>query len=264
MPAKAPIDENVKFLFACLIRSDYKTIDFTRVAADFNINPAAARMRWSRLKKTINMDDIAASVLGGKKRRNGGRVRLPSPASVKVEDVPSQLSLPPPPPPPAAAREDVILKEEEAVEEEEAAPVLFTGLPEPQKCRRAEGGKERVSIPVVDEDDGLTGGFAATQVPHLPRVAGATAVAGIPPAAAETEVPGMKAEPPTLPEAPPVLVVQAPTSTLKSEQKIQLEEEIAMKSEPPPSEEMRETTGGSAVTVILTANGSKKRKLEST
>jgi len=26
MPAKAPIDENVKFLFACLIRSDYKTV----------------------------------------------------------------------------------------------------------------------------------------------------------------------------------------------------------------------------------------------
>lgn len=75
MPAKAPVDENVKFLFACLLRSDYKTvgqpsplqshslthqtqIDFARVAADFSINPAAARMRWSRLKKTINPDEF--------------------------------------------------------------------------------------------------------------------------------------------------------------------------------------------------------------
>ncbi|KAI5845294.1 hypothetical protein DFP73DRAFT_50341 [Morchella snyderi] len=57
MPAKAPLDENVKFLYSCLIRSDYKTIDFSRVAADFAINPAAARMRWSRLKKSINPDD---------------------------------------------------------------------------------------------------------------------------------------------------------------------------------------------------------------
>lgn len=35
----------------------YIQIDFSRVAADFSINPAAARMRWSRLKKSINPDD---------------------------------------------------------------------------------------------------------------------------------------------------------------------------------------------------------------
>lgn len=31
------------------------------MAADFSINPAAARMRWSRLKKSINPDDIASN-----------------------------------------------------------------------------------------------------------------------------------------------------------------------------------------------------------
>ncbi|KAF8248537.1 hypothetical protein K440DRAFT_583359, partial [Wilcoxina mikolae CBS 423.85] len=53
MPAKAPVDENVRFLYSCLIRSDYHYIDFHMVAADFGINPAAARMRWARLRKNI-------------------------------------------------------------------------------------------------------------------------------------------------------------------------------------------------------------------
>ena len=95
MPAKAPVDENVHFLYSCLIRSDYhyarsypmqptapptnticKQIDFHLVAADFAINPAAARMRWSRLRKNIalnsgfkNDPNIALLSSQGKKKR---------------------------------------------------------------------------------------------------------------------------------------------------------------------------------------------------
>ncbi|KAI5812935.1 hypothetical protein BZA77DRAFT_390269 [Pyronema omphalodes] len=82
MPAKAPVDENVRFLYSCLIRSDYHCIDFHRVANDFGINPAAARMRWSRLRKNIAINSNFKNdpnIPGGyvaqtekKKRKNDG------------------------------------------------------------------------------------------------------------------------------------------------------------------------------------------------
>ncbi|PUU79339.1 hypothetical protein B9Z19DRAFT_1100871 [Tuber borchii] len=272
MPAKAPIDENVKFLFACLIRSDYKTIDFTRVAADFSINPAAARMRWSRLKKTINVDDIASSVLDGKKRRTAraGKVRASPPSSSssvkveKVEDGASQL------PPPSGSAVGITLKEEEGDEEgeveltsqEEVTPVLFAGLPKPPKCRGA-GAEEQVSIPVVDVAARAVGRFAATQVPHLPRVAEAAAV----------EAPETGSQPPVPQKSPPAAVVQGPP-TLKSELKQQPgeveemedkeEEGKPTKSEPPPTDTICENAGSAVVVVLTAANGSKKRKVEST
>lgn len=33
MPAKAPLDENVKFLYACLLRSDYKSVSSSFTAS---------------------------------------------------------------------------------------------------------------------------------------------------------------------------------------------------------------------------------------
>ncbi|KAG0639321.1 hypothetical protein HOY80DRAFT_94889 [Tuber brumale] len=255
MPAKAPIDENVKFLFACLIRSDYKTIDFTRVAADFSINPAAARMRWSRLKKTINVDDIAASILDGKKRRIS-KVRPFPPSPVKVEKVDD--GAPQPPPATAASTVGIMLKEEEvALSAEELGPALFPGLPKPSKCKRARA-EEQVAIPVaVDEVVGAAGRFAATRVPHLPRVAEVAAATGGPKAKSQLSIPQ---KPP-----PPVLVVQVPP-TLKSEPETQLKEERegnAMKPKPSPADPVRENAASTAM-AVLTANGSKKRKVEST
>ncbi|KAG0132576.1 hypothetical protein HOY82DRAFT_578167 [Tuber indicum] len=256
MPAKAPIDENVKFLFACLIRSDYKTIDFTRVAADFSINPAAARMRWSRLKKTINVDDIAASILDGKKRRMS-KVR-PSLSSVKMEK--AEDGAPQPPPAATASTVGIVLKEEEvaAPEEEVLAPVLFAGLPKPSKCKKG-GAEKQVAIPVVvGEAVGTAGRFAATQVPHLPRVAEvAAAVVG----ARET-----RSRPP-IPRKPfpPAPVVQVPP-TLKSKPETQLKGEgegNAMKPESSPTDPVRENAASTAI-AVLTAKGSKKRKVEST
>ncbi|PWW72480.1 hypothetical protein C7212DRAFT_366600 [Tuber magnatum] len=250
MPAKAPIDENVKFLFACLIRSDYKTIDFTRVAADFSINPAAARMRWSRLKKTINVDNIAASILDGKKRRmNKPRPSLPS---VKVEKVEGDASQPPP----AASAVGIMLKEEgEAVSPEGLAPELFAGLPKPPSCKGA-GTEEQAAIPVADEAAGAVGRFAATQVPHLPRVTEAAVV----------EAPETKPQSPMPQKPPPGPEVQV-SPILKPEPKAQLEKreeegKAMMFEPPPPTDAMRENTGNT-VMLVLTANGSKKRKMES-
>ncbi|CUS15746.1 unnamed protein product [Tuber aestivum] len=245
MPAKAPIDENVKFLFACLIRSDYKTIDFTRVAADFSINPAAARMRWSRLKKTINVDDIASSILDGKKKRMS-KPRSSPPCSVKVEIVENDTLEPPP----AASAVGITFKVEEEVPPEGLAPVLFAGLPKPPNPKRARA-EEQVAIPVVDEAAGAVGRFAATRVPHLPRVAEATAIAD----------PETKPQPRTPQKTPPEEVVQA-SLTLKSEPKARFEEEEkAMKCEPLPTDTIRENAGNAVM--VLKSNGSKKRKVES-
>jgi len=229
------------------------------VAADFSINPAAARMRWSRLKKTINVDDIASSMLDGKKRRTAVAVSKTrasqssssSSSCVKMErseDDALQLPLPSP----SAA--GITLKEEEEGEElaeqEELAPALFARLPMPPKCRGT-GAEEQVSIPVVDEAVRAIGRFAATQVPHLPRVAEAVVVGD-----------------PETGSQPPVPVVQDPP-TLKSEPKPQLGEGEGeggktMKSEPPSTDTICENAGSTVTAVPTAANGSKKRKVEST
>jgi len=224
-------------------------------------------MRWSRLKKTINVDDIASSILDGKKRRttavaaaSKARPSPPSSSSVKVEsaeDGTLQLPLP------TASAVGIILKEEEeggggeeSAEQQELTPVLFVGLPKPAKCRGA-GAEEQVSIPVVDEAVGAVGRFAATQVPHLPRVAEATAAAV---EAAETG-----SQSPVTQTLPPVPVVRDPP-TLKSEPEPQFgegEEGKTMKSEPPPTNAICGSASRTISVVITAANGSKKRKVES-
>lgn len=229
-------------------------------------------MRWSRLKKTINVDDIASSVLDGKKRRTAtaGKARSSPPSSSssvkveKAEDGAAQL------PPPSASAVGITLKEEEGGEEgelasqEELAPVLFAGLPKPPKYRRGTGAEEQVSISVIDEAAGAIGRFAATQVPHLPRVAEAAAV----------EAPESGSQSPVPQKPPPVSVVQDPPAP-KSEPKPQPgedeeegegkeEEGKAMKSESPPTDTICENTGSAVVVVLTAANGSKKRKVEST
>lgn len=221
-------------------------------------------MRWSRLKKTINVDDIASSVLDGKKRRTAaaGKARASPPSSSssvkveKAEDSAAQL------PSPSASAVGIALKEEG--EGEEPAPVLFAGLPKPPKCRGA-GTEEQVSIPVIDEAAGAIGRFAATQVPHLPRVAEAAAAVEAPETGSQSPVP--QKPPPT------GAVVQDPPA-LKSEPKPQpgeVEEDVgeeeegkAMKSEPPPTDTICENAGSAVVVVLTAANGSKKRKVEST
>ena len=229
-------------------------------------------MRWSRLKKTINVDDIASSVLDGKKRRTAaaGKARASPPSSSssvkveKAEDSASQL------PSPSASAVGITLKEEgegegegELASQEESAPVLFAGLPKPPKCRGA-GTEEQVSIPVIDEAAGSIGRFAATQVPHLPRVAEA---------AAAVEAPETGSQSPVSQKPPPAAVVQDPPA-LKSEPKPQsgeVEEDVgeeeegkSMKFEPPPTDTICENAGSAVVVVLTVANGSKKRKVEST
>ena len=235
------------------------------MAADFSINPAAARMRWSRLKKTINVDDIASSMLDGKKRRTtvaASKARAPPSSSSRVkmekaEDGTLQLPLP------STLAVGITLKEEEdggeeLGDQEELSPVLFAGLPKPPKCKET-GVEEQVSIPVVDEAAGAVGRFAATQVPHLPRVAEAVAA---------VEDPETRSQPPVPQTLPPVPVVQDPP-TLKSEPKPQLGEEKGeggktMKSEPPSTDTRCEKAGSTVTAVPTAANGSKKRKVEST
>ncbi|PGH33218.1 hypothetical protein GX50_03980 [[Emmonsia] crescens] len=53
MPSKTQADVNLWFLYICLQKSDYKTIDFNAVGEATSLNPPAARMRFSRLKKAI-------------------------------------------------------------------------------------------------------------------------------------------------------------------------------------------------------------------
>lgn len=193
-----------------------------------------------------------------------GKARASPPSSsssVKVErgeDGALQLPLP------SASAVGISLKEEEGGEgglasQEELTPVLFAGLPKPPKCKGA-GIEEQVSIPVIDEAAGAVGRFVATQVPHLPRVAEAAAV----------EAPETGSQSPVPQKPPPVSVVQDPPA-LKSEPKPQLgedeegeEEGKAMKSEPPPNDTIRENSGSTVVVVLTAADGSKKRKVEST
>ncbi|KAL2356812.1 hypothetical protein BJ546DRAFT_534422 [Cryomyces antarcticus] len=53
MPAKINLDENLWFLYTCLQKSNYSTIDYAAVAGLTGIKPPAARMRFARLKAAI-------------------------------------------------------------------------------------------------------------------------------------------------------------------------------------------------------------------
>ncbi|KAH8155765.1 uncharacterized protein LAJ45_00775 [Morchella importuna] len=143
MPAKAPLDENVKFLYSCLIRSDYKTIDFSRVAADFAINPAAARMRWSRLKKSINPDDT---------RPQFASDPLPKKAKKKVPKTP---------------KEEKEEKEEKSIKEEVKELEFEDAIEDKSTPRKAKlkAGK-RIGVVVKNEqtsdvDDDMGGGVSS-------------------------------------------------------------------------------------------------------
>ncbi|KMU84351.1 hypothetical protein CIHG_02136 [Coccidioides immitis H538.4] len=61
MPSKLQLDVNLWFLYICLQKSDYKTIDFSAVGQAANINPPAARMRFTRLKKAIESGALNSS-----------------------------------------------------------------------------------------------------------------------------------------------------------------------------------------------------------
>ncbi|EEH42026.1 hypothetical protein PAAG_03947 [Paracoccidioides lutzii Pb01] len=61
MPSKTQADVNLWFLYICLQKSDYKTIDFSAVGEAANLNPPAARMRFSRLRKAIESCAINAT-----------------------------------------------------------------------------------------------------------------------------------------------------------------------------------------------------------
>ncbi|KAL1969693.1 hypothetical protein VTN77DRAFT_8246 [Rasamsonia byssochlamydoides] len=53
MPSKVQPDVNLWFLYVCLQKSDYKTIDFHAVSKATNSSPSAVRRRFARLKKQI-------------------------------------------------------------------------------------------------------------------------------------------------------------------------------------------------------------------
>lgn len=187
MPAKAPLDENVKFLFACLLRSDYKTvclisrsaslgmvkqyptkanlyqtqIDFTRVAADFSINPAAARMRWSRLKKNINPDDIASTL-----DSPAAKIKSPSKGhqlSEEIKEISKEMRKEKRAGRKAKTRAEhkigVLVKNEEMQEEEEEAGASagFEDNPYRTNATGSEGGVEvaqrNAGLPVFKMDD---------------------------------------------------------------------------------------------------------------
>ncbi|RAL04745.1 uncharacterized protein BO80DRAFT_441602 [Aspergillus ibericus CBS 121593] len=54
MAPKTVIDTSLVFLYVCLLKSDFKTIDFKAVADATELNVGAARMRYSRLKKQLD------------------------------------------------------------------------------------------------------------------------------------------------------------------------------------------------------------------
>ncbi|PGH06980.1 hypothetical protein GX51_02019 [Blastomyces parvus] len=62
MPSKTQADVNLWFLYTCLQNSDYKTIDFNAVGEATGLNPPAARMRFSRLKKAIETGTANSTV----------------------------------------------------------------------------------------------------------------------------------------------------------------------------------------------------------
>ncbi|KAL2862766.1 uncharacterized protein BJX67DRAFT_385355 [Aspergillus lucknowensis] len=62
MPANSLPDPSLMFLYLCLINSDYKKIDFAAVGEATGLKVPAARMRWSRLKKTIESGMVDGKV----------------------------------------------------------------------------------------------------------------------------------------------------------------------------------------------------------
>ncbi|PGH13260.1 hypothetical protein AJ80_06369 [Polytolypa hystricis UAMH7299] len=61
MPSKIQLDVNLWFLYICLQKSDYKAIDFAAVGAATKLKAPAARMRFTRLKKTIESGSLNIS-----------------------------------------------------------------------------------------------------------------------------------------------------------------------------------------------------------
>ncbi|PWY72227.1 hypothetical protein BO94DRAFT_589806 [Aspergillus sclerotioniger CBS 115572] len=53
-PKPTTPDPSVIFLYVCLMKSDFKSIDFKAVADATELNVGAARMRFSRLKKQLD------------------------------------------------------------------------------------------------------------------------------------------------------------------------------------------------------------------
>ncbi|KAK2812992.1 hypothetical protein FQN50_001013 [Emmonsiellopsis sp. PD_5] len=78
MPSKTQPDVNLWFLYICLQKSDYKTIDFNAVGEVTSLNPPAARMRFSRLKKAIE---------NGTYTSTGGASSSASPESIGVSPI---------------------------------------------------------------------------------------------------------------------------------------------------------------------------------
>ncbi|PYI06776.1 hypothetical protein BO78DRAFT_110985 [Aspergillus sclerotiicarbonarius CBS 121057] len=54
MAPKTVLDTSLVFLYVCLLKSDFKNIDFKAVADATELNVGAARMRYSRLKKLLD------------------------------------------------------------------------------------------------------------------------------------------------------------------------------------------------------------------
>ncbi|EEH47339.1 uncharacterized protein PADG_03437 [Paracoccidioides brasiliensis Pb18] len=96
MPSKTQADVNLWFLYICLQKSDYKTIDFNAVGEAANLNPPAARMRFSRLRKAIESCAInatsaettsaSASIEEKSKQQYKARQSKPQEVTVKKEE----------------------------------------------------------------------------------------------------------------------------------------------------------------------------------
>ncbi|KAK2794348.1 hypothetical protein FQN52_008706 [Onygenales sp. PD_12] len=101
MPSKTQPDVNLWFLYICLQKSDYKTIDFNAVGEVTSLNPPAARMRFSRLKKAIengtytstgtsssaSPENIGVSpIIGGKRSQKRKRRQSKAKGVVKQEE----------------------------------------------------------------------------------------------------------------------------------------------------------------------------------
>ncbi|KAL5349277.1 hypothetical protein ACLOAV_005567 [Pseudogymnoascus australis] len=73
MPSKTQPSETLHFLYTCLQNSDYKTIDFSAVGAATRLNPPAARMRYTRLKRQIESGTLRGRPFQrpGKRKRDG-------------------------------------------------------------------------------------------------------------------------------------------------------------------------------------------------
>ncbi|PGG96149.1 hypothetical protein AJ79_09715 [Helicocarpus griseus UAMH5409] len=126
MPSKTQADVNLWFLYICLQKSDYKTIDFTAVGEAANLNPPAARMRFSRLKKAIESGSISPNASSEKNC-----------ASTCVEGKSKQQPKPRP-----SKSKGVVVKKEEPME-----PVNAIGNPAIPDSEMADGPDMMVYYP---------------------------------------------------------------------------------------------------------------------